>query len=514
MSSTSPDPIPSTSPPTLPTTTATTTPAPPPKKSTGTRLPSLNQLAARISSNASAPLQPPAAPSAPRPRLAAFALRTGSNASISTADSMAVNAPSTRAASPSGASSASTTSLVPQQQGQGQQQQSGAEIAGGEPLTTEGLEKLNQETAAEGGAGAVKLPEVPVPVKKATKVGYKNIPSLDAITARLAKARAIALSVDGSAMPPEPEMIDDPKTPGVPMKAPEHPLQFSWTIYHDTKAKYPFTPATAAPGHNFNQPPTPHAPTPHPSDPPFSATHPPESTDYEAGLTIIGEFSTVEQFCRYFNWLKPPSKLDKNSNYHIFKSGIKPMWEDPANADGGKWVLTMKGNPGLLDRCWGWLAMALVGEELEDGDEICGAVVSLRTKVDRIQVWTRGKEDVDKLNGIGKKLVKLLDVSEADQIGLEFLFNSDDRPLPNKFLSIQAIPTTSYRSSFQAPAAPSSSSAPPGRVDAPPAAAVAAAAAGGGGGAAGGAGTGTGTFGGFGTGMGIGGQAWKAAGKR
>lgn len=64
--------------------------------------------------------------------------------------------------------------------------------------------------------------------------------------------------------------------------------------------------------------------------------------------------------------------------------------------------------------------MALVGEELEDGDEICGAVVSLRSKVDRIQVWTRSKDDVEKLNAIGQRLVKLLDVSEADGIGLEF----------------------------------------------------------------------------------------------
>ena len=143
--------------------------------------------------------------------------------------------------------------------------------------------------------------------------------------------------------------------------------------------------------------------------------------EYEAGLTHIGEFSTVEEFCRYLNWLKPPSKLEKNSNYHLFKSGIKPMWEDPANADGGKWVLTMKNSPALLDRCWNWLAMALVGEELEEGgNEITGAVVSLRSKVDRIQVWTRSKDDVEKLNAIGKKMVKLLDVSEADGINLEF----------------------------------------------------------------------------------------------
>ena len=55
-----------------------------------------------------------------------------------------------------------------------------------------------------------------------------------------------------------------------------------------------------------------------------------------------------------------------------------------------------------------------------DDDEICGAVVSLRSQVDRIQLWTRSKEDVEKINGIARKMVKLLDVSEADGIGLEF----------------------------------------------------------------------------------------------
>jgi len=93
--------------------------------------------------------------------------------------------------------------------------------------------------------------------------------------------------------------------------------------------------------------------------------------------------------------------------------------------------------------------MALVGEDLDDGDEICGAVVSLRSKVDRIQVWTRTKDDVERINGIGRKMVKLLDVSEADGIGLEFQYNNDDRPVPNKFLSIQTLPQTSYRSSFK-----------------------------------------------------------------
>ncbi|KAJ3846511.1 hypothetical protein EV368DRAFT_69858, partial [Lentinula lateritia] len=69
-------------------------------------------------------------------------------------------------------------------------------------------------------------------------------------------------------------------------------------------------------------------------------------------------------------------------------------------------------------------------------------------------VWTRRKDDVEKLNAIGKKLVKLLDVGEQDGIGLEFRYKTEDRGdrergMPSKFLSIQAVPNTSFRSTFQ-----------------------------------------------------------------
>ncbi|CDO71175.1 hypothetical protein BN946_scf184845.g45 [Trametes cinnabarina] len=379
----------------------------------GARLPSLNQLAARIKLDAPSP-----ATAGSRPRLAASLLRTSSqnsnvsSAAASASDSVAVNAPTSRSVSPSALSVSPPHSNSSTPQGDG-----------GEPLTSERLDKLSKEIASDEETRDAKP-------KQKMPMGYKNIPSLDAITARLAKART--LSIDGSAKPPEAETIEDPKTPGLRIKAPEHPLEHPWTLYHDTKSKVPYTPATAG------------------SDNPPNSAHfaPPDTDEYEAGLTVIGEFDTVESFCRYFNWLKPPSKLERNSNYHLFKSGIKPMWEDEANANGGKWVLTMKNNPQLLDRCWAWLAMALVGEDLDEGDEICGAVVSLRSKVDRIQLWVRSKDDVEKINGIARKMVKLLDVSEADGIGLEFQYNNDERPVPNKFLSIQAVPQSSFRSSF------------------------------------------------------------------
>ena len=95
-----------------------------------------------------------------------------------------------------------------------------SEAGAGEQLTTEKLDKLNEET------------EAAAPKKQKMPVGYKNIPSLDAITARLAKART--LSVDGTAKPPEAETIEDPKTPGLRIKAPEHPLENKWYVLHSS----------------------------------------------------------------------------------------------------------------------------------------------------------------------------------------------------------------------------------------------------------------------------------------
>ncbi|CAG8614563.1 8425_t:CDS:2 [Paraglomus brasilianum] len=145
---------------------------------------------------------------------------------------------------------------------------------------------------------------------------------------------------------------------------------------------------------------------------------------YEQNLQTIGTFNTVQTFCRYFNWVKKPSHLDVNTNFHIFKDKIKPMWEDPANANGGKWVISMR-NPQLLDRCWTWLVYALVGEELDEGDDICGAVMSRRLRGDRIAVWVRDKDNVPVINGIGKRLLKILDLLDEKGIGMDFQFNED-----------------------------------------------------------------------------------------
>lgn len=63
---------------------------------------------------------------------------------------------------------------------------------------------------------------------------------------------------------------------------------------------------------------------------------------------------TVEEFWGFWNQLAKPSELFLHgkkkftnrsvSSFSVFKEGIKPEWEDEANAHGGEWsIMKRKG---------------------------------------------------------------------------------------------------------------------------------------------------------------------------
>lgn len=46
-----------------------------------------------------------------------------------------------------------------------------------------------------------------------------------------------------------------------------------------------------------------------------------------------------------------PSKLPGNADFHLFKAGVEPKWEDPECANGGKWTVTSN-RKANLDTMW------------------------------------------------------------------------------------------------------------------------------------------------------------------
>ncbi|PRQ70142.1 Translation Initiation factor eIF- 4e-like domain-containing protein [Rhodotorula toruloides] len=76
-----------------------------------------------------------------------------------------------------------------------------------------------------------------------------------------------------------------------------------------------------------------------------SASKQDKAKSWEEALTKVISFQSVEEFWGLYNNIVPPSMLGANSNYYLFKQGIKPAWEDEANAHGGKWSVQLpRGN--------------------------------------------------------------------------------------------------------------------------------------------------------------------------
>lgn len=100
------------------------------------------------------------------------------------------------------------------------------------------------------------------------------------------------------------------------------------------------------------------------------------------------KFSTAQEFWKVFSHLKRPSSLPSVSDYHVFKQGIRPVWEDDENKRGGKWIMRLK--KGVADRYWEDLLIALVGDQfLDAGEEFCGFVLSVRSGEDVFSIWTK-----------------------------------------------------------------------------------------------------------------------------
>jgi translation initiation factor 4E len=110
--------------------------------------------------------------------------------------------------------------------------------------------------------------------------------------------------------------------------------------------------------------------------------------EYEKTLHSMAAFDTVEDFFEVYKHLKRPSTLPLVSDYHIFKKGIRPIWEDDDNKKGGKWIVRLK--KGVADRYWEDLVFAIIGDQFADtSDDVCGAVLSVRNGEDILSIWTR-----------------------------------------------------------------------------------------------------------------------------
>ncbi|KAI9502992.1 eukaryotic translation initiation factor 4E [Coemansia spiralis] len=138
------------------------------------------------------------------------------------------------------------------------------------------------------------------------------------------------------------------------------------------------------------------------------------SVNWTANLKKIVSMKTVEEFWGIYNNVAMASDLPSGSNYHMFREGVRPEWEDPANANGGRWGYQFQRSIGeKVNEHWLHTLLACIGETFESSEDVCGAVFSNRKNCFRVAVWTRNAGDRESCENIGRHLKAVLGVNHT-----------------------------------------------------------------------------------------------------
>ncbi|CAO2614326.1 Eukaryotic translation initiation factor 4E [Lemmus lemmus] len=123
-----------------------------------------------------------------------------------------------------------------------------------------------------------------------------------------------------------------------------------------------------------------------------------------------------------YNHIQLSSNLMPGCDYSLFKDGIEPIWEDEKNKRGGRWLITLnkQQRQSDLDRFWLETLLCLIGESFDDySDDVCGAVVNVRAKGDKIAIWTTECENRDAVTHIGRVYKERLGLPPKIVIGYQ-----------------------------------------------------------------------------------------------
>mmetsp|Transcript_24285 Transcript_24285/g.37848 ORF Transcript_24285/g.37848 Transcript_24285/m.37848 type:complete len:185 (-) Transcript_24285:74-628(-) len=140
----------------------------------------------------------------------------------------------------------------------------------------------------------------------------------------------------------------------------------------------------------------------------------------EDGLVNLSSISDVEGFWNVVDSIKPASSLAFGANYHFFKNGIRPEWEDVANSDGGKWTIRIVAEDAYkIDCTWEKVLMSLIGEYVLDPLEakfpgvdnvVNGAVMARRRLNTRVELWCARCFSEEELPAIEERIREIVEV--------------------------------------------------------------------------------------------------------
>ncbi|ODQ80813.1 hypothetical protein BABINDRAFT_161019 [Babjeviella inositovora NRRL Y-12698] len=231
----------------------------------------------------------------------------------------------------------------------------------------------------------------------------------------------------------------------------EHVLPYAWTIWHHSRARPSGESAAAEEEDETLVPPAVDL---------YLQTTTALSFPSTASQGTTDKIASVEQLWQSLALLKRAPTLPTGTEFLIFKHGVQPVWEDPVNTKGGRWVFRFtrrtshggkrdtRGAGGHVSALevvqirkrtsliWERLVLRLLGGSLVPGEhadtllrDISGLVLSVRKDEDIISVWNsnthfdkqrRDEEDTKKLTSFSARRILcdaiLRIIREADLI--------------------------------------------------------------------------------------------------
>lgn len=126
---------------------------------------------------------------------------------------------------------------------------------------------------------------------------------------------------------------------------------------------------------------------------------------YLKGLRVSAGFSTLKSICQY-----ALEACERTGKVMLFKQGIKPIWEDRNNFNGGRFHLCCVDRTQTIVSFMMMLASILYpspDETIIPYEELCGMVVSLRNGSLGVEVWNKSAKKKEKVKNTRKNLKKL-----------------------------------------------------------------------------------------------------------
>jgi len=122
----------------------------------------------------------------------------------------------------------------------------------------------------------------------------------------------------------------------------------------------------------------------------------PKSDDYVATYVDSGDIKSIGVL--YAQWKQLTKDIEsskKEFKIFISRAHVQPMWEDPANVNGGSWNIKLGLVMNESLQLWLKLALAVITEKLPGASTITGITISARQWGCAAQIWNSSHEDAN-----------------------------------------------------------------------------------------------------------------------